>query len=296
MNKNIYQFYAIIDDLGKKEIKHIVLTSQLQIELGNIFDRQIEKFLDVEDTFKYDGRYNTESNESLYINPFDLPLNIKSLRNGQVNVSDLIKSDLIDCKIKSIFGLKIENIGKVVIGFQSLTGNNLIKTNKFNLFFSQNTFIKYDDPGIIINESVVAVFKDNYLFFKSFSLARRVLDLTNYLKSASDIEIDEFIKENPVVLEDKLKFDSNKDEWIRKKIFLIQQDKVLKNFQIKDFKKAAKIIKLNMNTAIVDGKEKIVLPSDKKNLKLTLNLFDDDILDSIVTHKRYISNSKRIYN
>ncbi|PKA10555.1 hypothetical protein CH372_18770 [Leptospira meyeri] len=295
MTTNIFQFYAIVNIDSEHHFRHIVLISPLQIELSKIFQFQIEKFQDVSASYEYDGRYKTENNESLFINNFPLPQEILNLTKGQITASNLSKSELENSKIISIFGIKIENSGSFTIGFQSLTSSNLIKPNKFNLIFSQNTFVRNNDPGITINENVVAVFQDNKLYFKAFSQARRVLDLTEYLKSASDNEIEDFLRENPVVLEDKIKFNEAKDEWIRKKIFLIHNDQVLLNTDIKAYKKAAKTMKLRMKTTMVGKTEKIILPADKKNLKLTLNLLDDDILDSIVTHKRYISNSKRIY-
>lgn len=295
MTTNIFQFYAIVNTDSELHFRHIVLTSPLQLELSKIFQSQIEKFQDVTASYEYDGRYKTENNESLYINNFPLPEEILNLTKGQITSSNLSKSELENSKIISIFGIKIDKPGSFTIGFQSLTSSNLIKPNKFNLMFSQNTFVRNNDPGITINENVVAVFQDNKLYFKAFSQARRVLDLTEYLKSASDNEIEDFLRENPVVLEDKIKFNEAKDEWIRKKIFLIHNDQILLNTDINAYKKAAKTMKLRMKTTMVGKTEKIILPADKKNLKLTLNLLDDDILDSIVTHKRYISNSKRIY-
>ncbi len=295
MSINIFQFYAIIQSESKTHFRHIILTSPLQLELSDIFQTQITNFQNVTNSFEYDGRYKTEINESLYIDKFPLPAEIINLTRGQVTVPNLTKNELENSKIVSIFGIKIGKTGNYTIGFQSLTSSNLIKPNRYNLTFSQNTFSRNNDPGITINENVVAVFHDNKLFFKSFSQARRVLDLTEYLKSASDNEIEDFLRENPVILENKDKFNEAKDEWIRKKIFLIHNDQVLQNTNINAYKKAARTMKLKMKTTMVGKIEKIILPSDKRELKLTLNLLDDDILDSIVTHKRYISNSKRIY-
>jgi len=291
--KPITQFYCSIHLDNGLEYKHLNFTQQLQVSLGNIFSKQLTEFLSFKEAFEYDGRYKVENDEALFINNFTLPKIINDLTKGQVTLPDLKNNEINKGKITSIFGIQIVNSKDYIIGFQSITGNNIIRTDKFNIFMSNDTFEKIDSPGISINDNLAAVYKNGVLYFKSFAVARRFIDLSPYLVEASDEEIRKFFLNNPVVLEDQEIFEKNKDEWVRKKIFLIDKGDLFNEIPIDEIKKKAKQIKLKLVTKYIGKTEKIVIPSDKKAMKLVLSFLDDDILDSILTGRRYISNSKR---
>ncbi|EAU3184231.1 DUF4868 domain-containing protein, partial [Salmonella enterica] len=61
-------------------------------------------------------------------------------------------------------------------------------------------------------------------------------------------------------------------------------------------KKAAKKINFPLQTNLVSGVEKIVMPQEKKAIKALLDFLDEDIFTSEITQTIYKSNSKRKYS
>ncbi|WP_367899217.1 Kiwa anti-phage protein KwaB-like domain-containing protein [Leptospira sp. WS58.C1] len=295
MTKAITQFYCSIILDGQLTYRHVSLDQNLQSELGLIFEKQINEFMNYDEEFLYDGRYKVDANEVLYIDDFTLPQEISDVMGGQIKIDDLTANDLELGKVKSLFGIKLISSKESVIGFQGLTGNNVISRDRLNILLSGRTFQKINTPGITLNDFVSAVYKKGRFYFKSFVVAKRFIDLDSYLKEASDEEIKDFLKTSPINLEDPTHFEEIKDEWIRKKIYLIHTSNIFDAVPIKDMKKRAKQINLVLKTNLVGGKEKIEFPSDKKSLKDLLRFLDDDILDSLLTGKIYVANSKRVF-
>ncbi|EHQ9369278.1 DUF4868 domain-containing protein, partial [Salmonella enterica] len=86
------------------------------------------------------------------------------------------------------------------------------------------------------------------------------------------------------------------DTVIRTKVTLINKSGTLNNQTISKLKKAAKKINFPLQTNLVSGVEKIVMPQEKKAIKALLDFLDEDIFTSEITQTIYKSNSKRKYS
>ena len=77
-------------------------------------------------------------------------------------------------------------------------------SKKFTLIHSGNTFTKLSEPGIIINDRIDALFidKDNKLIFNSYNNAKRLFDLSEYYKEATDEDLKNFAKDELFFCED----------------------------------------------------------------------------------------------
>ena len=82
------------------------------------------------------------------------------------------------------------------------------------------------------------------------------------------------------------------DSWIRRKIAMINDSKVLEKFSVADIvKRAAKVgVKIAANGG------KIVLPNDKKLVKVILGFLDEEAYKGPFSKNTYLANSKRQVN
>jgi hypothetical protein len=76
---------------------------------------------------------------------------------------------------------------------------------------------------------------------------------------------------------------------IRKKVALLKRNKVLGKIQISDIQSAAKEYNIAIETK--DDK-KIVVPSDRKELKNLLRFLDEDYFTTVLTKRKCLTNSK----
>ncbi len=74
------------------------------------------------------------------------------------------------------------------------------------------------------------------------------------------------------------------DTWVRRRLWLVQQSKILETVDISDLIAAAAQFNLTVNRTVdANGKELIVIPEDKRELKNLLRFLDDDYYTSPVS-------------
>ncbi|WP_240321028.1 Kiwa anti-phage protein KwaB-like domain-containing protein [Xanthomonas oryzae] len=83
------------------------------------------------------------------------------------------------------------------------------------------------------------------------------------------------------------------DTWVRRRLWLVQKSKILETVDISDLIAAAAQFNLTVNRTVdANGKELIVIPEDKRELKNLLRFLDDDYYTSPVSKNNYRTNSK----
>lgn len=79
------------------------------------------------------------------------------------------------------------------------------------------------------------------------------------------------------------------DTWIRRKIAMINDSKVLTNYTASEIKTIA----ADTGVSIDIKEEKIVIPNDKETIKVILGFLDEEAYRGPFSQKTYLANSKR---
>lgn len=145
----------------------------------------------------------------------------------------------------------------------------------------------------MLDTKLSAVYREERLYFHSFFVARRVLDLSSYYKEATDADLKLFAKEETVALESPTTLTDNADDWVRRRVALIRDSKVMKNVAPKKIVTEAKRYGLKIRTKKADGKDQLLFPDDKRELKALLRFLDENYYTSGLTGDRFVANSKR---
>nr|WP_319802936.1 Kiwa anti-phage protein KwaB-like domain-containing protein [Xanthomonas vasicola] len=161
------------------------------------------------------------------------------------------------------------------------------------MFHSENVYKKLDGTGITIDNRVVAKLAGKRLSFRSFFYARQIFDLSSYYQDATDTDIAEFAQLDKVSVRNVDQLKQISDTWVRRRLWLVQQSKILETVDISDLIAAVAQFNLTINRAVdANGKELIVIPEDKRELKNLLRFLDDDYYTSPVSKNNYRTNSK----
>ncbi|EJJ8635579.1 DUF4868 domain-containing protein [Salmonella enterica] len=206
--------------------------------------------------------------------------------------------------------IDVNHIKALFVGIASPQNNNLIAIQTFNkkqildtsksfvmkLIGSANTFSKADNVGFNLDDKLVAIINGSDIFFRSFFKLRSIFDMSNYFAEATDQEVNDFAMHSVFEVPLGFKLDTVADTVIRTKVTLINKSGTLNNQTISKLKKAAKKINFPLQTNLVSGVEKIVMPQEKKAIKALLDFLDEDIFTSEITQTIYKSNSKRKYS
>lgn len=149
-----------------------------------------------------------------------------------------------------------------------------------------------------MQDKLTALFDNGILYFSSYHNTKRFLDLGDYYREATNADLDEFAGSDLFEFEDQDSFRQNADSIIRKKIALLQKNKVLENLSVNDIQSVAANfnqelpeehhIAININD---DGK--LVIPEDKKHLKELIRFLDEDYVTAPLTKRKCLTNSKK---
>ncbi len=263
------------------KIKRISVTQVIQKQLADIIDKDADKFESTGEKIVFDGQYKPEDNEILVIKNFSYQ-NISSFAIS----SDLLTDKEID-EIKAIVFYFHEN----KIAFQNFDSRKIIKPNAFNLIYSQNTFSKLDNKGVVIDSGIDALLLNGTLYFKSFFNVSKIFDLSEYYREATDKELDKLREMSGISfkkINDYQLFDSR----MRRKIYLITKNDVIRKV-IDNYDKVKKYARnIGIGDFFDDRSKKITFPNDKDRLKILIDFLNDDLFKSEITGEIYETNSK----
>lgn len=275
----------IIDD-NKVSIKKLETDNSTVISINGILSVDTEKYK--ANSVNFDGSYKPDEDESLKIEHFDLPDEIKEAINNPLGVEKLIATDN-DLNIRAVF-LTLDDGEEGRIVFQRTQKRQLLLGGRITLFWNKDTFISTKKPGIVITNSIDAYYENGTLYFKSYYLANQILNLNKYYRQATDEDIRTFCQSSCFYVNDLDSLVSASNNWTRKKIAYILDTKVLETNSIDFILQDAKELGLQFQT---NGENKIVFPEDLKAQKELLSYLADEIYKGRLTDDVYLTNSKR---
>jgi len=274
------------------DICRLELDAQTQEEICESFSKAQENLLSEKTRVVFDGSYKPHTDEFLAIENFRLSGEIMDAIRNPIGVLPYEKIDGEFPEIKAIFvgeRVQMEDTEEFHVAFQRFRKEQYISTKWYNLFFDENTFFQEKRFGISISDSVDCFYSNGELQFLSFYFARQVFDLSDYYRSATDQELGAFVANGNLLLEDSQAFESMANTWIRRKIAMINDSKVLEDYSAAEIKRRAKSVGVEIETE----NKKIKIPNDKDKIKIILGFLDEEAYKGPFSQNTYLANSKR---
>ncbi len=236
----------------------------------------------------FDGNYSPDADETLCINQFALDEIIKEAVETPAGIESFAPENTNSDNIKAIFVGEICE-GRMVIAFQKFKKEQYISVKGINLFFDRDTFVQEKRFGITISDEVDCIYEDGRLLFKSFFMARQIFSLMKYYREATQGEVERFTQMKELSLDSAEMFIGQADSRVRKKVASIMDSGVLERFSARDIQKIGR--QAGIDVAIRD--KKIVIPAEKKKMKIILGFLDEEVYKGSFSNITYITNSKR---
>jgi hypothetical protein len=137
---------------------------------------------------------------------------------------------------------------------------------------------------------LLAVLENGVITFKSFHFLRRVFDLSEQYREATNEEVEAVASHDSLAVEDVESFVASAGPLIRKKFLLLLILKISTGTPCRQISDAA--VQFNLHIEI-DGDNRIVLPTEKAALRKLLKFLDEDYYESPLSRTRFVFNSKR---
>jgi hypothetical protein len=277
-----------------RRIVRLPLAQNVQAEVERVFKAQEEDFRGtIEQEHEFDGKYKPDEGECLFIKDYDDIDNIHEAIADPLIVPT-IRPELDEfAGVKALFvGYKAPT-GERVALIQSFDRRKIISPAGMSIFHSADVYKKVDGVGLTLDSKLATILTEDVLKFFSFHVVRQIFDLSQYFVEATNTDLEEFAKCESIHIGDQVAFISVADSWIRRKVTLVTQGQILEKIDVATIKKAALVFNIDLQTTNVNGKECIVLPANKAELKKILRFLDEDYYQSSLLSINYLTNSKR---
>jgi hypothetical protein len=290
--------FALVDD-DNAPIRRIPLTAALNVELAQLFSEQQAALLGDKQSIAFTGSYNVDEGEIFTIADYPLLPAI-----GQA-ISNPLTCQMLNLKtethrIKALF-CGHWTVSSKVVNFQVFDTGKLL-SNRWTLIgvpiHACDTYKRLEEPGLILQDKLTAHYHNGTLHFSSYHNTKRFLDLADYYREATDTDLDAFTDTELFAFEDATSFKSHADSIIRKKIALLQKNKVLENITVLDIQTVANNFNAELPpeyhiSIMVNENGKLVIPVDKKQLKELIRFLDEDYVTAPLTKRKCLTNSKQ---
>ncbi|WP_061012073.1 Kiwa anti-phage protein KwaB-like domain-containing protein [Photobacterium leiognathi] len=289
-------FFALIkDETGKSDVKRIRVKGALQTSLVDLFDKQLVCFNDGVDTeIVFNGDWKPDSNELLVLNDVEeAKIMVDAINANASSFHDLQLSKFSSEPIKAIFTGFKEN-EEVTVLVQKFSSRQALSLSQIPIIKMQkgNIFVHATEDIFTLDNKLVAIIIGNKTKFKSFHNARMVFNLTNYYQEATDADLKAICRHPSLEVEDDDSFIENADSQVRKMVHTISSTSLLDNYSVIDIQSAAESFP---NVPVKVNQGKLVLPTDKRELKEVLHFLLEDIYKGPLSGSNYLTNSKRKY-
>lgn len=283
---------AIRAGAKETEILRLELDAETQKSICETFASAKADLTADKSRIPFDGSYKPHNDEFLTIESFQLPEEIMDAIRDPLGVAAFDKENGEFPDIKAIFVGERTQTGeteKFNVAFQRFRKEQYISTKWYNLFFENNTFFQEKRFGISISDTIDCYYTEGELQFTSFYFARQVFDLSDYYRSATDVEVASFATCEKLSIEEPDSFKKMANTWIRRKIAMINDSQVLVNYTASEIKALAAESGIDIDTK----EDAIVIPDDKDKVKVILGFLDEEAYKGPFSQKTYLANSKR---
>jgi hypothetical protein len=286
-----FHLVALTKTSARIQLFHIPLHQTLQNLLAEIWEQQLNVFVNGIEEIDFNAGYTPEEHERFRLMDYELPGGLNGETSLSVQNFDTITSheEQID-KIKAIIAYARDGEGKELILFQNFSRSHVIQPGRF-MFLQRNTYKSVTSPGLTLDSRLSAIYMPEVkkLLFHNFRITNTFLPLAEFYKEASEEDIRDILSHKLLSPENLEALVKEANQWFRKRFAMLRDSGILDNYtaeQIKDHSDQYEVdIRIDQN--------KIIFPEDKAAAKRLLQFLNEEIFRGAITETLYETNSKR---
>lgn len=288
----MYTLFAYTREPANRIVRFAV-DHGVQAAMTAFLSQQVENFNSDHDEVAFDGKYKPDDGERLVIDEFvdldDLSMAVASPLNVPIADPDTLSFD----SIRALFFGMTEPDNSVSVYLQNFDRRRLISDSGFSIFHAQGVYRKIEGTGLTLDTKIAAKLNGGKLKFFSFFHVRQIFDMSSYYQEATDADIQCFAQLRQVAEPAIEELIAISDSWVRRKLWLIRESRILERVPPNDIKTIALEFNIPIEYEQINGEDKIKIPHDKKALKALLRFLDEDYYKSPLSKTNFVTNSKR---
>lgn len=287
------EFVAILDS---GECRRLPLRQAIQHALSETFEQAAARLLneDLERVRFGQVAYTPERGEEVWIiDPYEMPPSTAEALNNPRVLPPLSRAEVSDLRVKGVAACINQRNAAPWMALQALDRRQIIRARGLSIILDGDVFRQIEEPGLQLSDQVHVVLKNGVALFDQDRIARRLIDVSQYYREATDDDVDAFVASTAFVFESEDGFRQQADEWVRKRIALISDTGVLERCTPRQIREKAATYGIDVRIERANRREQVVLPAQKRAMKELLKFLGEDIFSGPLTDIQYVSNSKR---
>jgi hypothetical protein len=287
----LYNFFVLVTGNDGTTPKRAPMTKDLQRELSGALSHQKEHFLNAVTLVPYDPTYTPEPDERFIITNYSLDQALADAV-AHPNATPNIDSDEIEAlAVRSFLAARNASTGPELL-FQRFDARQIVQ-RKRTLMLHQDIFQRPGGAGLVVQDAIVAVYEHGSLVFRGDWHVRSFLDLNDHFEAATDEQIADFISGPLWSSANTGALLPHFDRYMRNRVAWISREKVLDGLEPRKLRAVARAYGIELTLTGKKNAQRIVLPEDKKSMKMLIRLLAEELLHSDLSDERYQTNSRR---
>jgi hypothetical protein len=297
----LLNFFAGISSHGDEPVlDRVMMESDLQRDITELFNKQADDFLkDDFDRITFDPKanYRLERGQVFVIKGFSLSANYLTAVMKPHQCSPFSMAQKPVPMVVTILGAdaSAKNVNRLL--FQQFRSPQMLD-KRFSMWWSGNVFNRVSNDGITLAHELAAVWQGSNLYFRSFAIVSRFFDLAAFEPRATTEEISTFVASDVFAYDDdesqnKVFQIIENDDFLRRRVASILSREILS--LVKPRTAANKALEFGITIPVrrPDGKDKIGLPTAKKELKSVVRFLNEEYFHGELSNQLLETNSLR---
>lgn len=272
-------------------VERVTLTQDTQDNLRMQFAEQLDVFgLDSKDPVDYKPfdaiddaqvfkvpvlQTSVKDTEGLHLPP-DLE---KALRSGE-GLKEFDPDSGTDDVRAVAWVAEHKQFNHAIVAFQAFERSQLLSPERVLRLFRGNVYEVEEASLLALRGELDSVFYQGSLYFKKDHYTKRYIELSEFAAEATTADTNAFFKLSLFHYPDGVEIPVE-DAWVRRKVSaLLARKKELLACKPAEIKAAAAKLGLKVTVEAIGGKDRLVLPSEKRDIKDLLRFLDEDFYES----------------
>lgn len=266
-------FFGILSHQGRTtRTKRILFPKRDRNKVAEDFLDDVETYLDLEPK-TFDPGYKLEEEEIFRIDDFELPEHLVWTARNPEAPHDIQRSEVKPGSIKALVGVSLnpptaEQESSVrVAAFKVLNRSRIVEPSRNMFEWSGETFVRKEEPAIIIPDGLDAVYTADALYFKTFQTTNSFLDLTDHFTELSNESITGVLEEVSWLVYESVEIPMDRvlNQTCRRLFSMINRSEGFAEMEVERIVSRAEELGFDLNLS--DDRERIVLPTNSKDMK-----------------------------
>jgi hypothetical protein len=283
------------DGEAESEVQRLSMKSQLGERFRKLVRENLTSEVVEHRLIEYTTNYKLDRQELFFVN-LDEAEDLASTLDFIESVTDpevFSRSDDFASRM-SFYSIVLQDVdGDQATFYRKHTSRNALSRGLLTSAVDKNTFDELESQAYLFDEKVDFFTWKNYLFIRTAYNFRLIFDRFEKVQQEASENAKKVVDTIPIWNDEEFIQACQDQPQMVSKVSQVVEQPYLDDIEMDDVKRTVDEFDLNLQIEEIEGEEQIIFDPSVENRWIILKMLDDDYLGSVMTDRKYETNSKR---